>query len=94
MDGNLLSTLNQFAEDHHLFTFYWLENIPGKHGLLGSAAAEQNHASILMFLNGGQHGIDDNCENPGNLIKALLHCQHQHVKKQAMSFTGQAKTTC
>ncbi len=67
VDGNLPSTLNQRSS---LIHFLLYGKIPGNCGLLGSAAAEQNHASILIFLNNG-----------GNLIKDLLQCQHNHVKK-------------
>ncbi len=68
-----------------------MEKIPGNRGLLGSAAAEQNHASILMFLNDGQRGVNNYCENPANLIRDLLYRQHHHVKITNTILAGHAQ---
>ncbi len=91
VDGNLLSKLHDFAKERNSYAFYCLEKIPGNRGLLGSAAAEQNHASILMFLNDGQRGVNNYCENPANLIRDLLHRQHHHVKMTNTILAGHAQ---
>ncbi len=50
-DGHLESNLALFADRRGTFASYCLADIPGNRGLHGNACSEQNHSSVLCYLN-------------------------------------------
>ncbi len=80
-----------FAENRGMDAEYMISNIVGKHGLLGSTALEQNHASVLMYLNDGVWGKNNYYNHPITLIKDLFCRQKNHVNKTNAIVFGQSK---
>ncbi len=70
-----------FADRHGTFASYCLADIPGNRGLHGNACSEQNHSSVLCYLNDGNKQGNNYCEHPILLIKDLLQRQQRHLKR-------------
>ena len=51
---NILSKLDQFAAERRTYVRYILKTCKGVMRRKGSAMAEQNHSSVLVFLNDGK----------------------------------------
>ncbi len=88
----------QDKEDLHIFQSicgnyaeYKLNKIPGNRGLHGSAVSEQNHSSVLQYLNDGYKGKNMYYQHPITLIKDLLHRQKYHINKTYEILFGRAK---
>lgn len=89
---------NQDKEDleHFLslccnYSEFMLNEISGNRGLHGSAVSEQNHSSILIYLNYGLKGKNMYYQHPITIIKDLL-CRHKtHINKTSGIIIGQAK---
>ncbi len=80
-DGHLESNLALFADCRGTFASYCLADIPGNRGLHGNACSEQNHSSVLCYLNDGNKQGNNYCEHPILLIKDLLQRQQIHLKR-------------
>ncbi len=73
------------------YSEYMLKEIIGNRGLHGSAVSEQNHSSVLIYLNEGLQGKNMYYQQPITLVKDLLHRQKANIKKTNGILLGQAK---
>ena len=80
-DGRVQVELEKFASERATYALYLINQIRGTRHRRGSVAAEQNHSSVLSFLNGGKKGINHYCEVPMTLIKELFARQKTHINK-------------
>ncbi len=83
--------LRVFAENCGIYAEYMISNIVGNCGLHGLTASEQNHTSVLMYLNDGVWGKNNHYNHPILLIKDLLCRQKNQVNKTNAILFGQSK---
>lgn len=80
-DLQLEKKLDEFANMKWTYAAYCLDQIKGTKGLHGSSMSEQNHSSVLCYLNNGRQGINEYCEELFTLIKDLFGRQQVWTKK-------------
>jgi hypothetical protein len=87
-DRELESKLAYFASQRTSYASYCLAEIPGNRGLHGSACSEQNHSSVLSYLNDGDSKGNSYREHPITLIKDLLQRQKRYVIRKDEALFG------
>jgi len=80
-DMQLEKKLDEFAEMRCTYAAYCLDQMKGSKGLHGSSMSEQNHSSVLCYLNNGRKGINEYCEEVFTLSKDLFGRQHGWTNK-------------
>ena len=90
-NANLEESLQQFADRRQNYAQYCLDRTPGTRGLHGSAATEQNHSSLLVFLNDGIDGQNNYCKDSLTLLKDLFRRQWVHTQKWDKRLHGEEK---
>ncbi|KAL7524761.1 hypothetical protein ACHAXR_000704, partial [Thalassiosira sp. AJA248-18] len=90
-NGQLEEDLVQFAARRETYASYCIAKIPGNRGLKGNACSEQNHASVLMYVNDGNRHGNNFCEHPIVFIKELMQRQQKHVKKTNARLFGMSQ---
>ena len=70
-----------FSNECTTYAVYLLKEIKGTRNRRGSVPAEQNHSSVILFLNCGEKGMDQCCKLPIKLIKELFSRQKRFINK-------------
>ena len=73
--------LHSFASMKNTYARYMLKKIKGSISRVGSCPSEQNHASVLCFLNDGVKGENRYCADPHILIQDLILRSKGHIEQ-------------
>ncbi len=82
--------LGHFQSLRSNYSEYMLKEIIGNRGLHRSAVSDQNHSSILIYLNEGLNGKNMYYQHPITLITDLLCRQKAQINKTNGILFGQA----
>lgn len=85
-DRVVISKLQKFADQRDCYANYKLMTYRATMGRKGSAASEQNHSSVLVYLNDGNKKQSDYCEHLHILIYDLFRRQAMHLNKLNYGF--------
>ena len=73
--------LQTFAQQKSTYARFMLRKIRGSLSRVGSCPSEQNHASVLCFLNDGVKGENRYCADPHILIQDLILRLKGHIEQ-------------
>ena len=81
VDRDLEKKLIDFANEKKSYSRFMLKTYKGVMGRKGSSSAEQNHSSVLTYLNDGNKGGSTYCEELYTLVHDLFNRQCMHIRK-------------